>query len=228
MVRRSFWRRFLNSSSIYKQELSIHFQVIVLKHKLPELPYSYDALEPHISELTLQYHHDTHHQGYVNGVNSAEEGLEKQRKEGDFSSTGELMDSFSHNFCGNILHTHFWNNMSPDGGGKPDGLLMERIEEDFGSYQNWKKEFKACGKAADGWALLAYIPRTGELHNIAVDRHNKGAVWGAHPILVMDVWEHAYYNDYGPERGEFIDNFFRILDWNAVSDRLESLLDGFE
>lgn len=113
--------------------------------------------------------------------------------------------------------------MSPNGGGRPEGPLMEKIEEDFGSYEAWEKEFKAAASSASGWALLVYIPRHDELHNVAVDRHDEGAVWGAHPILVLDVWEHSYYHDYGPSRGEFIDGFFDVVDWEFSEERFSEL-----
>lgn len=198
------------------------------KHGLIELPYEYDALTPHISEKVMEWHHDVHHQGYVNGVNQAEKDLEKQRENGDFSSTGSILNSFTHNFCGNILHEIFWQNMSPNGGGKPENKLREKIEEDFGSYENWKKEFVAAAKSASGWALLVYIPYTDELHNVAVDRHDEGAVWGAHPILAVDVWEHSYYHDYGPDRGDFIENVFEIIDWNDVAERYKEVKGYFD
>ena len=198
------------------------------EYNLVNLPYDYDALTPHISEQVMEWHHDTHHQGYVNGANKAEEKLEQQRGEGDFSSTGSILNSFTHNFCGNVLHEIFWHNMSPNGGGKPEGALLEKIEEDFGSYDNWKQEFKAAASSASGWALLVYIPREDELHNVAVDNHDEGAVWGAHPVLALDVWEHSYYHDYGPERGEFVDNFFQVVDWTDVEDRYEEISGTFQ
>ncbi|MFO7794418.1 MAG: superoxide dismutase [Candidatus Nanohaloarchaea archaeon] len=192
-----------------------------MREKLIELPYEYDALKPSISRQVLEWHHDTHHQGYVNGVNTAEEKLEQQREDDDFSNTGSLLNSFTHNYAGTVLHEIFWQNMSPNGGGRPGGSLMQKIKEDFGSYEAWKKEFKAAASSASGWALLVYIPRHDELHNVAVDRHDEGAVWGAHPVLALDVWEHSYYHDYGPSRGEFIDGFFEVLDWTDVEERFE-------
>jgi Fe-Mn family superoxide dismutase len=194
-----------------------------MREKLIELPYEYDALKPSISRQVLEWHHDTHHQGYVNGVNTAEEKLEQQREEGDFSNTGSLLNSFTHNYAGTVLHEIFWQNMSPNGGGRPEESLMEKIEEDFGSYEAWKKEFKAAASSASGWALLVYIPRHDELHNVAVDRHDEGAVWGAHPVLALDVWEHSYYHDYGPARGEFIDGFFDVVDWEFSQERFREL-----
>jgi Fe-Mn family superoxide dismutase len=193
-----------------------------------KLPYDYDALTPHISEQVLEWHHDVHHQGYVDGWNTAEDDLEQQRDSGDFSSTGSILSSFTHNYCGTVLHDVFWDSMSPNGGGKPEGELLEKIEEDFGSYENWKQEFVAAAKSAGGWALLVYIPRTGELHNVAVDKHDRGAVWGAHPVLAVDVWEHSYYHDYGPARGDFIDAFFNVVDWSSVQERFEEVTGHFE
>jgi Fe-Mn family superoxide dismutase len=191
--------------------------------ELVELEYDYDALEPVISEQVLEWHHDVHHQGYVNGWNQAEENLEEQRESGDFSSTGSILNSFTHNYCGTVLHDLFWKVMSPNGGGEPEGDLRDKIEEDFGSYENWKKEFKAAASSAGGWALLVYIPRTDELHNVAVDKHDEGAVWGAHPVLALDVWEHSYYHDYGPKRGNFIDGFFDLVDWDAAEEVYQNL-----
>ncbi len=196
-------------------------------HDLIDLPYDYDALEPHISEQVMRWHHDVHHQGYVNGWNAAEKALAEQRADGDFSDTGSLLGSFTHNFCGDLLHRIFWQNMSPDGGGEPAGGLREKIEEDFGSYDNWRKEFVAAAKSAGGWALLVYMPRTDELHNVAVDKHDRGAVWGAHPVLAVDVWEHSYYHDYGPDRGDFIENVFDVIDWADVAERYEKVAGAF-
>lgn len=193
-----------------------------------ELPYDYDALQPSISDQVLEWHHDTHHQGYVNGWNTAEGNLEEQRENGDFSNTGSILRNFTHNFCGNILHDHFWRNMSPNGGGEPEGQLRQRIEEEFGSYENWKQEFIQAAKNASGWALLVYIPYSNELHNVVVDKHDQGAVWGAHPILALDVWEHSYYHDYGPQRGDFIDAFFDVVDWEYPQQRYEELTSKFE
>ncbi len=183
------------------------------RFELPELPRGTDVFEDVISEQVMEWHHGTHHQGYVNGANAAEEGLENQRDSGDYSDTGALLNSFTHNYAGHVLHSLFWQIMSPEGGGQPSGQLRVKIEEDFGSYENWKHEFIEAAKSASGWALLVYIPREDELHNVAVDNHDEGAVWGAFPVLALDVWEHSYYHDYGPSRSEFIDGFFEIIHW---------------
>ncbi len=195
--------------------------------ELIELPYEYDALEPWLSEQVLTWHHDTHHQGYVDGWNKAEEKLEQQRSEGDYSSTGTILRNFTHNYCGTVLHNRFWNNLSPNGGGKPEGKLLKKIEEDFGSFERWREEFKAAASAAGGWALLVYMPVTDELHNVVVDKHDQNAVWGAHPVLALDVWEHSYYHDYGPNRGEFVENFFKYVDWEDVQKKFDEISSNF-
>ena len=192
--------------------------------ELPELPYDYDALEPHISEQVLEWHHDTHHQGYVNGLDSAEEALMEARESGEMHGTQSALRSVSHNGSGHYLHTMFWNNMSPNGGGEPEGALRERIEEDFGSYEAWRQEFEeAAAYSAGGWALLVYDPVAKQLRNLAVQKHNDGALWGAHPILALDVWEHSYYFDYGPARGDFVDAFFEVVDWDDVAENFEKV-----
>ncbi len=126
------------------------------EYELPPLPYDYDALEPHISEQVLTWHHDTHHQGYVNGWNSAEKTLAANRDERDFSSSAGAIRNVTHNGSGHVLHDLFWQSMGPDGGDAPEGALADRIEEDFGSYEAWKGEFEAAASAAGGWALLVY------------------------------------------------------------------------
>ncbi|MDX1744300.1 MAG: superoxide dismutase [Halobacteriales archaeon] len=196
--------------------------------ELPPLPYDYDALEPHISEQVLTWHHDTHHQGYVNGLNSAEETLANNRSAGDFGSSGGAMRSVTHNGCGHYLHHLFWRCMSADGGGEPDGELRDRIEADFGSYDGWEGEFRAAAGAAGGWALLVYDPVAKQLRNLVVDKHDQGALWGAHPILALDVWEHSYYYDYGPDRGGFIDAFFEVVDWDTVAAEYEKTTSRYE
>jgi Fe-Mn family superoxide dismutase len=197
-------------------------------YELPPLPYDYDALEPHVSEQVLTWHHDTHHQGYVNGWNAAEETLEANRESGEFGSTGGALGSVTHNGSGHILHTLFWENMAPNGGGEPSGELADRIAEDFGSYESWKGEFEAAASAAGGWALLVYDPHSEQLRNVAVDKHDQGALWGSQPILALDVWEHSYYHDYGPDRGSFVDAFFEVVDWTEPSDRYEQAVARFE
>ena len=188
---------------------------------LPPLPYDYDALEPSISEQVVTWHHDTHHQGYVNGLDSAEETLAANRAEGDFGGSAAAIRDVTHNGCGHYLHTLFWENMSPNGGGEPSGDIADAIEQDFGSYEGWKGEFEAAASDAGGWALLVYDPVSDQLRNLVVDKHDQGALWGSHPVLALDVWEHSYYDDYGPDRGSFVDNFFDVVDWDNVAEQYQ-------
>ncbi|MFD1690003.1 superoxide dismutase [Halolamina salifodinae] len=198
------------------------------EYELPPLPYEYDALEPSISEQVLTWHHDTHHQGYVNGWNSAEETLAENRENGEFGSSPGAIGNVTHNGSGHILHDLFWKSMGPEGGDEPTGALRDRIEEDFGSYDAWKGEFEASASSAGGWALLVYDSYSNQLRNVVVDKHDKGALWGSHPILALDVWEHSYYYDYGPARGDFIDAFFEVVDWEEPSARYEQAVALFE
>ena len=196
--------------------------------ELPDLPYEYDALEPHISEQVVRWHHDTHHQSYVDGIASAEATLADNRAGGEFDGSAAAIRSFTHNGAGHYLHTLFWENMHPDGGGEPEGPLRDRIEEDFGSYEGWKGEFEVAAGDASGWALLVYDSVADQLRNVVVDKHDQGAVWGAHPLLALDVWEHSYYYDYGPARGEFVENFFEVVDWDDVADRYHDVVTTHE
>jgi Fe-Mn family superoxide dismutase len=201
------------------------------EHSNPELaplPYDYDALEPSISEQVLTWHHDTHHQGYVNGLDSAEKTLAENREGHEFGSSASAMRSVTHNGCGHYLHTMFWENMDPNGGGEPSGALADRIAEDFGSYEGWKGEFEAAAKDAGGWALLVYDPVAKQLRNVPVDKHDQGALWGSHPILALDVWEHSYYYDYGPARGDFIEGFFDVVNWDSVEEEFATVTELFE
>jgi Fe-Mn family superoxide dismutase len=196
--------------------------------KLPPLPYDYDALEPHISEQVLTWHHDTHHQGYVDGWNEAEETLAENREHGTTDGSADALRAVSHNGSGHVLHTLFWESMSPEGGSEPSGDLADRIAEDFGSYEAWRQEFEAAASAASGWALLVYDSHSNRLRNLVVDNHDEGALWGSHPVLALDVWEHSYYYDYGPDRGSFVDAFFEVVDWDEPAARYEQAVELFE
>jgi Fe-Mn family superoxide dismutase len=192
--------------------------------ELPPLPYDYDALEPSISEQVVTWHHDTHHQGYVNGIQAAEETLAENREAGEFGGSAAAIRDITHNGSGHYLHTLFWENMSPNGGGEPSGELADRIEADFGSYEGWKGEFEAAAADASGWALLVYDPVADQLRNLVVDQHDQGALPGSHPIVALDVWEHSYYYDYGPDRGSFIEGFFDVIDWDNVAEQYQNAI----
>ncbi len=169
-----------------------------------------------ISEKQITFHHDRHYAGYVNGRNKILEKLEK----GETVCMRELKKKESHNASGQVLHEIYFSHLGGEGG-EPSGKLLERIRKDFGSFEAWKKSFLECAGVARGWALLCYDWSDGKLHNYAVDFHDQGAVWSASPILALDLWEHAYYFDYGPEKQKYIEAFFENLDWKPVEEKFE-------
>lgn len=169
-----------------------------------------------ISEKQITLHHDRHYASYVDGRNKIEETLKK----GELGHIRELKKNESHNASGQVLHEIYFGHLGGKGG-QSSGKLMEKIKKDFGSFEKWKKEFLACAGAARGWVLLCYDWTDDRLHNYVVDFHDEGAVWNAAPIMAMDVWEHAYYIDYGPDKAEYIEAFFNNLDWKAVEEMFE-------
>ena len=193
-------------------------------HELPALPYPYDALEPYIDEQTMRLHHDVHHKGYVKGLNRAEEMLAKAREAGDFALIKHWEREAAFHGSGHFLHTIFWPNMAPagrGGGGEPTGELAAAIRADFGSFEAFKKQFAAATTAVEGsgWGILAYRPVDSRLVILTAEKHQNLTQWGVIPLLVLDVWEHAYYLNYQNRRGEYVNNFFNIVNWSDVTAR---------
>ncbi|MFP4369264.1 MAG: superoxide dismutase [Candidatus Kapaibacterium sp.] len=191
----------------------------VTKHELMPLPYDYDALEPYIDAQTMRLHHDMHHQGYVNGLNKAEEALAKMRVTGDYSMAGHWTRQLAFNGAGDYLHRLFWSVMSPNGGGSPIGILAQKINNDFGSFDNMKAQFRAAAKTVQGsgWGILAHRPRDNRLVIFAVHNHEKYFTQDSVPLICLDVWEHAYYLKYQNKRGEYIDNWWNVVNWEEAS-----------
>jgi superoxide dismutase, Fe-Mn family len=192
-------------------------------HTLPPLPYAYDALEPVISREIMQLHHDKHHRSYVDGLNKAENMLKKARESNDFSLIKHWSRELSFHGSGHNLHTIFWNNMRPNGGGMPSGKLLSEIEAYFGSFEGFKKQFGEAAKEVEGggWALLVWAPRSRHLEILQSEKHNNLTQWDTVPLLVLDVWEHAYYLQYKNNRGEYIKNWWSIVNWRDVDKRFE-------
>jgi Fe-Mn family superoxide dismutase len=195
---------------------------------LPELPYKYDALEPHMSKEQLTIHHDKHHAAYVNGANIILENLDKSRKEGtnlDFKST---LKSLSFNVGGHVLHSLFWPNLAPTdkGGGKPGDKIGHAIDNEFGNFERFKKEFTqtAISVEGSGWATLAFCKQTNRPIIMQIEKHNTNVYPMFRILMVLDVWEHAYYLDYKNERAKFVDAFWSIVNWDEVNRRLEEIL----
>lgn len=192
---------------------------------LPELPFGYRDLEPHISEKQLRIHHDKHHQGYVNGANTILKKLDKARKEGVDLDIKSTLKALSFNISGHILHSLFWPNLAPagKGGGKPGGTLGDAIEEEFGSFERFKKEFSQAAVSVEGsgWAALSFCRQTNRPIIMQIEKHNTNVYPTFRILMLLDVWEHAYYLDYKNERARFVDAFWSIVNWDKVNKRLE-------
>ncbi|HPL62529.1 MAG: superoxide dismutase [Syntrophales bacterium] len=195
-------------------------------YSLPELPYGYKDLEPHISEEQLKIHHDKHHQAYVTGANGILEKLDKARKEGADLDMKAVLKELSFNIGGHILHTLFWANMAPKGGGKPSGLLASSIEKEFGGFDRFRKEFTQAAVSAEGsaWAALSFCMQTNRPIIMQIEKHNVNVFPSFRILMVLDVWEHAYYLDYKNLRANFVEAFWNIVNWAEVNRRLESLI----
>lgn len=210
---------------INRQELGMVYMnepfVEAGNHTLPPLPYAYNALEPYISEEIMKLHHTKHHQSYVDGLNKAEKSLEMARKSSDFSLVKHWSRELAFHGSGHYLHTIFWHNMSPKGGGKPKGALLKEIEKYFGSFEAFKKHFSEAAKQVEGvgWALLVWSPRSRHLEILQSERHMLLTQWDTIPLLVLDVWEHAYYLQYKNNRADYVEKWWNIVSWKNVEER---------
>jgi Fe-Mn family superoxide dismutase len=190
-----------------------------MAHTLPELPYALDALQPHISKETLEYHYGKHHKTYVEKLNGLVEGTEFAR-----ASLEDIIRKASGGIFNNGAqvwnHTFYWHCMSPDGGGQPSGELARTIDKTFGSFDAFKKEFteKATSLFGSGWAWL--VKRDGELAIVQASNADNPLRNGATPVLTCDVWEHAYYVDYRNARPKYLEAFWNVVNWDFVAEKL--------
>jgi Fe-Mn family superoxide dismutase len=192
---------------------------------VPDLPYAYDALEPHIDEETMRVHHDKHHQAYVDKANGALEGTEWAEK--DVEDVLKSLDSLPadkqgpvrNNGGGHYNHTLFWQMLGPDGGGAPSGELASAIDAAFGSFDDFKEAFKKAGigQFGSGWAWLVKGPSGLEI--VSTPNQDSPISDGKTPLLGCDVWEHAYYLKYQNKRPEYIDAFWNVVNWGFVESR---------
>lgn len=193
----------------------------IKKFELPKLDYEYNALEPVISERIMKLHHLKHHASYVNNANVAMEKL-AQHAEGKIEvDVAAITRSLSFNLNGHILHTIFWKNMrSPKEDNKPTGKIAKLIEKNFFSFEAFKKQFCAVSNSVEGsgWGAL-FFDGNDCLFIMQIEKHNLMHIAGLKPILVLDVWEHSYYLDYENRRADFVENFFKIINWSDVEKR---------
>ncbi len=197
-------------------------------YSLPKLPYEYTDLGPFISEEQLKLHHQKHHQAYVNGANAIFEKLEKARKENIDLDMKATLKELSFHIGGYKLHNLFWENLAPvakGGGGAPKGELAKAINGEFLKFDRFKKEFTQAAVSAEGsgWAALTFCRKTKRPLIVQIEKHNANLYPGFEILMVLDVWEHAYYLDYRNDRAKFVDSFWNIVNWDAVAQRFEKL-----
>jgi len=193
------------------------------RYVLPDLPYDYAALEPHISARIMELHHDKHHKAYVDGANKGIEQLMEARKKNDFHLIAAIEHALAFNVSGHVLHSIFWQNMSPDGGDRPKGELARLIDRDFGSFDVFKKQLLNAAQTimGSGWGALVFDPVTRRLGTSQIHDHQGEITQGGVPLLVLDAWEHAYYLQYQTDKASYFEALWNLWDWKDVARRLE-------
>ena len=192
-------------------------------YTLPDLPYDYAALEPHISATIMELHHSKHHQAYVTGANTALEQLAEAREAGNLANVNKLEKDLAFNLGGHVNHSVFWQNLSPEGGGEPQGELASAIDDAFGSFEKFQAHFTATalGVQGSGWAVLAWDSIGARPVVFQLFDQQGNAPLGVTPLLQLDVWEHAYYLDYKNVRADYVKAFWNIANWADVASRFE-------
>jgi superoxide dismutase, Fe-Mn family len=193
------------------------------RYQLPDLPYDYNALEPHISGAIMELHHGKHHRAYVDGANQAIERLLEARKKQDFSQINAIEHALAFNVSGHVLHSLFWRNLAPKRGGQPTGELAEAINRDFGSFDSFKKQLNQVANTTmgSGWAALVWEPLSKRLGTTQIHDHQSEITQGSALLLVLDAWEHAYYLQYKNERTKYFDAIWNAWNWEEVARRFE-------
>lgn len=197
-------------------------------YELLELPFDYKALEPHISEAQLRLHHDKHHSAYVKGANTLLETIDKARKENTVLDMKATLKALSFNIGGHVLHNIFWETLAPaeKSGGGPGGKIGDALSKEFGSFERFKAELTqtALNVEGSGWAGLTYCRKTGRPIIVQIEKHNVNVLPTFRTVMVLDVWEHAYYLDYKNERAKFIEGFWNIINWDGIDKKFEKML----
>ncbi|HZK28284.1 MAG TPA: superoxide dismutase [Thermoclostridium sp.] len=198
-------------------------------HKLPPLPYSYQALEPIIGAETLKIHHDKHHKAYVDGLNRAELYLEQARNANNIEYIKYWENQLAFNGSGHILHSIYWTIMAPIGtGGQPGQRTLFHVNQYFGGIDAMKNQFILATEnvEASGWGILTWQPTWGRMEILQSEKHQNLTQWSGIPILVCDVWEHAYYLDYQNRRADYVNAWWQLVNWNEVERRLMAAMNG--
>ncbi|MEV4171668.1 superoxide dismutase [Nonomuraea sp. NPDC049709] len=190
-------------------------------YTLPDMPYDYAALEPAITGEILELHHARHHAAYVKGANDTLERLAEARDKGEFSNLVGLEKTFAFNLSGHVLHSIFWENLSPDGGDRPDGPLRDAIDQHFGTFDAFRRQLTAATASVQGsgWGVLAWEPLSRRLVVEQVYDHHGNVGLNTTPLLVFDAWEHAYYLQYRNVRPDYVEKLWGLINWDDVARR---------
>ncbi len=193
-------------------------------YTLPDLPYDYSALEPHISGQIMELHHDKHHATYVAGANTAIEKLEAARDAGDLGAINLFEKNLAFNLGGHTNHSIFWTNMTPDGQGRPEGELASAIDEYFGSFEKFQAQFTAAatGLQGSGWAVLAYDTISQRLVTFQLTDQQGNVPVATVPLLMLDMWEHAFYLQYKNVKADYVKAWWNVANWANVATRFET------
>jgi Fe-Mn family superoxide dismutase len=191
---------------------------------LPDLPYDYADLEPHMSAKILELHHGKHHAAYVKNANAVLERLEEARKKEDFTSLAAFEKSLAFNLSGHVLHSIFWQNMKKDGGGEPQGSLASAINRDLGGFQMFQRQMSevAATIMGSGWAALVWEPIGQRLLITQIYDHQSNLAQSGVPLMVLDAWEHAYYLQYQNRKEEFFKAVWKLWNWKDVGARFDA------
>lgn len=193
-----------------------------MTYVLPDLPYDYNALAPAIAPEIMELHHDKHHAAYVNGANAALEQLVEAREKNDFANLNKLEKDLAFHLGGHLNHTIFWPNMSPNGGGTPTGDAATTIDEFFGSFAAFKAQFNANANAiqGSGWSMLVWDALGKRLNIMQVFDHQANLPGAQIPLLLLDMWEHAFYLQYKNVKGDYVNAWWDVVNWDDVNQRL--------
>ena len=194
------------------------------RYVLPDLDYDFGALEPHISGQIMELHHGKHHKTYVEKANETLDKLAEARDKGDFTRLAGLEKALAFNLSGHVLHSIFWKNLKPRGGGKPQGELLDVIKRDFGSFESFQKQMTEVASTVmgSGWAALVWEPIAQRLLTCQIYDHQSNLSQGSLPLMVIDAWEHAYYLQYKNAKTEFFNAVWHLWSWEDVAARLQS------
>mgnify|MGYP000985147567 FL=1 len=190
-------------------------------YTLPDLDYDYSALEPYISAEIMQLHHDKHHKAYVDGANTALDKLAEARDKGEFGAISKLEKDLAFNLGGHTNHSVFWKNLAPNAPERPDGELAAAIDEYFGTFEGFRAQFSEAAKSiqGSGWGALVYDPIAGRLNTLALYDQQNNLPVGSVPLLLLDMWEHAFYLQYKNVKADYVTAFWNIVNWSDVAER---------